>query len=69
MMEYLNASLYKFYLHISCPSTQVSGGVFTSTSTVGVQTSNTSKSAILRLVRNMFVELRISFVFNITIGT
>lgn len=57
------------HLHISCPRTQVSGRVFTSTSTVGVHTNNTSKSAMLKFVRKIFVEFRISLVFNITIGT
>jgi len=59
----------RIHSHISCPRTQVSGRVLTSTRTVGVQTSSTSRSAMLRLVRKMFVELRISFVFTITMGT
>lgn len=62
-------NINKINLHISCPKTHVSGRVFTSTSTVGVQTNNTSKSAMLKFVRKIFVEFRISFVFNITIGT
>lgn len=56
-------------LHISSPKTHVSGLVLTSTKTVGVQTNKTKRSAILKFVRNMLVELRISFVFSITIGT
>ena len=57
------------YSHISCPSTHVSGLVLTSTSTVGVHTSSTIRSATLRFIRKMLVELRMSFVLRITMGT
>lgn len=57
------------YLHIPWPKIQVSGLVFTSTKTVGVHTTNTNKSAMLKFIRKMFVEFRMSFVFIITIGT
>lgn len=64
-----NQLVYCQYLHISSPNTHVSGLVLTSTKTVGVQISSTNKSAMLRFVKKMFVELRISFVFRMTIGT
>lgn len=57
------------YLHIPWPKIQVSGLVFTSTKTVGVHTTNTNKSAMLKFIRKIFVEFRMSFVFIITIGT
>lgn len=56
-------------LHISCPKTHVSGFELTSTRTVGVQMRRTRRSAILKLVKKMFVEFRISFVFMMTMGT
>lgn len=52
-----------------CPRIHVSGFVLTSTSTVGVHTTSTNRSAMLRLIRKMFVEFRISFVFIMTMGT
>lgn len=57
------------YLHIPWPKIHVSGLVFTSTKTVGVHTTNTNKSAMLKFIRKIFVEFRMSFVFIITIGT
>lgn len=51
------------------PMTQVSGFELTSTRTVGVHTNRTNKSAMLKFVRKMFVEFRMSFVLRITIGT
>lgn len=57
------------YLHIPWPKIHVSGFVFTSTKTVGVHTTNTNKSAMLKFIRKIFVEFRMSFVFIITIGT
>lgn len=49
--------------------TQVSGFELTSTRTVGVHTNNTNKSAMLKFVRKMFVEFRMSLVRMITMGT
>lgn len=57
------------YLHISSPRTQVSGGEFTSTSTVGVQTRSTIRSARLRFIRKTFVEFLMSFDLKMTMGT
>lgn len=56
-------------LQSSSPNTHVSGLEFTSTSTVGVHTNNTIKSATLKFTKNIFVLFLISFVLNITIGT
>lgn len=58
-----------WYLHIPWPKIHVSGFVLTSTKTVGVHTTKTNKSAILKFIKKIFVEFRMSFVFIITIGT
>lgn len=64
-----NKKILRINLHISWPSTHVSGFELTSTNTVGVHTSKTSRSAILKFVKKMFVEFRMSFVFSMTMGT
>lgn len=59
----------RIYSHIDSPKTQVSGFECNSTKTVGMQTSNTSKSAMDKLIRNKLVELRKCLVLTTTIGT
>lgn len=56
-------------LHIKSPKYHVSGCVCSSMRTVGELINRMSRSAILRFMRNMFVEFLRSLVFSTTNGT
>ena len=57
------------YLHNVSPNGQTSGLECNSISTVGIHIISTNRSAMLRLIRKILVELRSSLVLKTTIGT